>query len=199
MSQASVSGRSVAGVACAARDACTRSGASRDEMHKPVAVYASGWSSYNALQISRRPPNHRTAYLALKEAHMSYYCSECVVDWSPYQTENGHCPTCGGTVRRHEPPHDAADVSPLELAETAHMAARLCWLWPNDHEQRTAAIQACDAINVDYIGALAKIMHDTGATAHVARRQLAEALRRAADRIYATDGRVDEWADDGEA
>ena len=131
---------------------------------------------------------------------MSYYCSECVVEWMPHQTEHGHCPTCGGgTVRRQEPAGAAADVSPLELAETAHMAARLCWLWPDDHEQRTAAIQACDAVNVDYIGVLAKIMDDTAASAHVARRALAEALRKAADRIYATDGRVGEWEDDAEA
>jgi hypothetical protein len=68
------------------------------------------------------------------------------------------------------------------------MAARLCWLWPDDHEQRMAAVQACGAINVDYIEALAKLMHDTAASAHVARRELAEALRKAADRIYATDG-----------
>jgi len=61
---------------------------------------------------------------------------------------------------------DERVLSPLELVETAHMAARLCWMWPDDHEQRTAAIQACDAINVDYIGALAKIIRDTAATAH---------------------------------
>jgi hypothetical protein len=92
-------------------------------------------------------------------------------------------------MRSQEPATDNAHVSPLELAETAHMAARLCWLWPDDDEQRTAAIQACDAINVDYIGALAKVMADTAASAHVARRQLAEALRKAADQIYAAEGR----------
>jgi hypothetical protein len=122
--------------------------------------------------------------------HMSYYCSECVVNWRPAQTDGGQCPACGGgTVRSQEPAADDAHVSPLELAETAHMAARLCWLWPGDDEQRTAAIQACDAINVDYIGALAKVMDDTAASAHVARRQLAEALRKAADQIYAAESR----------
>jgi hypothetical protein len=118
---------------------------------------------------------------------MSYYCSQCVVNWWPGQTDGGQCPTCGGgTVRSQEPAGDHVHVSPLELAETAHMAARLCWLWPDDDEQRTAAIQACDAINVDYIGALAKVMDDTAASAHVARRHLAEALRKAADHVYAT-------------
>lgn len=35
---------------------------------------------------------------------MTYYCSECVVNWAPYQTTQGCCPECGGgTVRRHEP------------------------------------------------------------------------------------------------
>lgn len=128
---------------------------------------------------------------------MSYYCSACVTDWSSQQAAHGRCPTCGGgTVRRLERTDDERVASRLELAETAHMAARLCWMWPDDHEQRTAAIQACHAINVDYIGALAKVMHETGASAHVARRELAEALRRAADRIYATDGRVHEWDED---
>jgi hypothetical protein len=117
---------------------------------------------------------------------MSYFCAECIVTWWPGQTDGGQCPTCGGgTVRSHEPAAGDARVSALELAETAHMAARLCWLWPDDHEQRMAAIQACDAIGVDYISALAKVMDDTAASADTARRQLAEALRKAADQVYA--------------
>jgi hypothetical protein len=126
---------------------------------------------------------------------MSYYCSECVVNWWPDQTDHGQCPTCGGgTVRRQEPSSEDPGPAPgpLELAEIAHMAARLCWLWPDDHEQRAAAIEACHAINVDYIGALATVMNGAEASAHAARRELAEALRKAADRIYATQGRVDE-------
>ena len=126
---------------------------------------------------------------------MSYYCSACVVDWRPHQTDDGHCPTCGGgTVQRQPPAGEERMPSRLELAETAHVAARLCWLWPDDEDQRTAAIEACDAINIDYIGALATIMRDTAASAPDARRHLAEALRTAADRIYATDGRIDESA-----
>jgi len=121
---------------------------------------------------------------------MSYYCSECVVDW-PDQTDGEHCPTCGGGTIRREPTSDKPHVSALELAETAHMAARLCWLWPDDHEQRMAAVQACAAIDVDYIGALAQLMRDRAAPAHVARRELTEALRKAADRIYATESRSD--------
>jgi len=42
---------------------------------------------------------------------MSYYCSECVVNWWPYQAKNGCCPQCGGgTVRRQEPASDDADA-----------------------------------------------------------------------------------------
>jgi hypothetical protein len=40
---------------------------------------------------------------------MSYYCSECDVNWWPYQTDHGHCPSCGGgTIRRQEPASDDA-------------------------------------------------------------------------------------------
>lgn len=41
---------------------------------------------------------------------MTYYCSECVVNWWPYQAKGGCCPTCGGgTVRRNEPASEEAD------------------------------------------------------------------------------------------
>jgi hypothetical protein len=123
---------------------------------------------------------------------VSYYCSECVVSWPSHQTDRGQCPTCGGsTVRGQEAGGDDAGVSSLELAETAHVAARLSWLWPDDHEQRAAAVQACAAIGVDYIEAVAQVMRDTAASAHAARREVAEALRRTADRTYAAYGRVD--------
>jgi hypothetical protein len=42
---------------------------------------------------------------------MSYYCSECVVNWWPYQAKDGCCPCCGGgTVRRQERASDDADA-----------------------------------------------------------------------------------------
>ena len=42
---------------------------------------------------------------------MSYYCSECVVNWWPYQTKQGCCPKCGGgTVLRQERASDDADA-----------------------------------------------------------------------------------------
>ena len=42
---------------------------------------------------------------------MSYHCSECAVNWWPYQTDHGHCPSCGGgTIRRQEPASDDADT-----------------------------------------------------------------------------------------
>jgi hypothetical protein len=53
---------------------------------------------------------------------MSYYCSECVVNWWPYQAKDGCCPRCGGgTVRRQEPASDDAD--PL-FAKAREEAAR---------------------------------------------------------------------------
>jgi hypothetical protein len=55
--------------------------------------------------------------LTTEDIAMTYYCSECLVNWWPYQTAAGCCPTCGGgTVRRHEP------ASPE--AETLHRRAR---------------------------------------------------------------------------
>jgi hypothetical protein len=116
---------------------------------------------------------------------VSSYCSECVVTWG--QTDEGQCPTCGAETVPSSPKLAAA--SRLERIETAHMAARLCWLWPDDEEQRAVAIQACAAIDIDYIGALAEMMDDSTASAHAVRRAFAEALRKAADRIYAADGR----------
>jgi hypothetical protein len=42
---------------------------------------------------------------------MSHYCSECLVNWSPHQTDHAHCPKCGaGTVSRTEPVSDDADI-----------------------------------------------------------------------------------------
>ncbi|MDX6718792.1 MAG: hypothetical protein QOJ63_1046 [Solirubrobacteraceae bacterium] len=42
---------------------------------------------------------------------MTYYCSECVMNWWPYQTFEGCCPECGGgTKRSYEPVSEDADV-----------------------------------------------------------------------------------------
>jgi hypothetical protein len=47
---------------------------------------------------------------------MSFYCSECVVGWWPYQCRDGCCPVCGGgTVRRQERAGDDADAVYREL------------------------------------------------------------------------------------
>lgn len=41
---------------------------------------------------------------------MSYFCSECLVNWWPYQATGGCCPRCGGGTRfRQEPASDAAE------------------------------------------------------------------------------------------
>ena len=42
---------------------------------------------------------------------MSHHCSACLVNWSPHQTDHGHCPSCGAhTVGRHEPASEDADT-----------------------------------------------------------------------------------------
>lgn len=42
---------------------------------------------------------------------MSDYCSDCLVNWWPYQTRHGRCPTCGGaTVNSQEPASVDADT-----------------------------------------------------------------------------------------
>ena len=42
---------------------------------------------------------------------MTYYCSECVMNWWPYQCPDGACPECGGgTSRSREPVSEDADV-----------------------------------------------------------------------------------------
>lgn len=70
-------------------------------------------------------------------------------------------------------------------AEAAHMTARAAWLYPDDHEQRAAAVIACDAINVNYLEVVASVMESTGAGADLARRLVAEALRKTADETWA--------------
>jgi hypothetical protein len=42
---------------------------------------------------------------------MTYYCSECVMNWWPYQCTDGRCPECGGgTKRSRDPVSEDADV-----------------------------------------------------------------------------------------
>jgi hypothetical protein len=42
---------------------------------------------------------------------MSHHCSGCDVNWSSHQTDDRRCPMCGGgTVERHEPVSDDADL-----------------------------------------------------------------------------------------
>jgi hypothetical protein len=41
---------------------------------------------------------------------MTYYCSECVMNWWPYQCTDGRCPEChGGTKRSRDPVSEDAD------------------------------------------------------------------------------------------
>jgi hypothetical protein len=57
--------------------------------------------------------------------HMTYYCSECVVNWWPYQARDGCCPCCGGgTSRRQEPASDDADQRFVRARAEAERRAR---------------------------------------------------------------------------
>jgi hypothetical protein len=47
---------------------------------------------------------------------MTYYCSECVMNWHPFHCTGGACPECGGGTRRSHDP-----VSPD--AEARHQLA----------------------------------------------------------------------------
>lgn len=92
------------------------------------------------------------------------------------------------------PSEEITDMSRLQLLEVAHMCARAAWLFPDDHEQRMAALIACHNIGVDYVEMVAHAMDCTGADFDTARREVAEALRRSADRFYVSEalaGRVE--------
>ncbi len=76
----------------------------------------------------------------------------------------------------------------LELVESAHIACRGAWLWPEDHEQREIAVIACAQCGVDYILQLEKIVGIITGPLDKAidrgRREMAEAFRKWADRLY---------------
>jgi uncharacterized Zn finger protein (UPF0148 family) len=51
----------------------------------------------------------RYVLLTTEDIAMTYHCSECLVNWWPYQARGGCCPTCGGgTTRRNEPASEEA-------------------------------------------------------------------------------------------
>jgi len=52
---------------------------------------------------------------------MTYYCSECVMNWHPYQCAEGCCPECGRGTKRtpDEPSSDAALRHRAALAAAA--------------------------------------------------------------------------------
>lgn len=76
----------------------------------------------------------------------------------------------------------------LEIVETAHLACRAAWLWPEDDEQRVAAILASSQAGVDYILQLEKIVGivrgPLDQAIDRARREMAEGFRLWADRLY---------------
>jgi hypothetical protein len=68
-------------------------------------------------------------------AGVSNYCSQCIVQWSPYMCDKGCCPGCGGgTVRKQEP----ADPD---------IAAR--WEFVLEGRKRRAAHEAFDEFYIE--------------------------------------------------
>ena len=48
---------------------------------------------------------------APEDAHASYCCSACEVNWWPHQADHGRCPMCGGaSICTEEPASDDADL-----------------------------------------------------------------------------------------
>lgn len=81
---------------------------------------------------------------------------------------------------------EGSHLSPgVIVAESAHITARACWLYPEDDEARMHAVEACAIAGVDYIGAVAAMMEATGCDADMARYHVAESWRRAAERLRA--------------
>lgn len=53
---------------------------------------------------------------------MSYYCSECVMNWWPFQADQGCCPQCGGGTQRQQVP--ASDDAEEKFEQVKTMRAR---------------------------------------------------------------------------
>ncbi len=74
---------------------------------------------------------------------MTYHCSECVVNWWPYQCAEGRCPECGGgTSRSREPISDDADArhrAVLAGAVKRDRYARFEAYYAEREQRRTAA------------------------------------------------------------
>lgn len=51
---------------------------------------------------------------------MTYYCSECVMNWHPFHCNDGACPECGGGTRRS---NDAASPDAVARHQLARAAA----------------------------------------------------------------------------
>ncbi len=74
--------------------------------------------------------------------------------------------------------------------ESAHIAARIAWVCPDDDERKDVLIEnamiACADIGVDYADGVSRYLISTGCTMDLARRQFAERLRDQADDLYAS-------------
>lgn len=87
------------------------------------------------------PADNRSNHI--KDEAMTYHCSECVVNWWPYQCAEGRCPECGGgTSRSREPISDDADArhrAVLAGAVKRDRYARFEAYYAEREQRRTAA------------------------------------------------------------
>src|SRR3954453_17814086 len=76
----------------------------------PPAAQRNGGSPLRPPVTVRTWRSVRISPIHALSPQMTYYCSECVVNWWPYQATAGCCPRWGGgTSRRQEPASDDAD------------------------------------------------------------------------------------------
>jgi hypothetical protein len=61
--------------------------------------------------ITERPKSVDNSSIHIEDEPMTYYCSECVMNWHPFHCIDGACPECGGgTKRSYEPASPDADA-----------------------------------------------------------------------------------------
>ncbi len=91
-------------------------------------------------------------------------------------------------MSEYEDISEELDLTPIEQLETAHLACRTMWLWPDDTGLLLAAVEACGALGIDYIEAIHTLERKRMISTSEARRMLAESIRHAADEAYAEYG-----------
>lgn len=69
----------------------------------------------------------------------------------------------------------------MESLEDAHICARLAWYRADEEDAQANAIAACKVVGVNYLHMVEQYLLGTGCSFDIAKRQVAEWLRDAAD------------------